>query len=97
MVGHFVISVTDLQLVKLLTPSTLKCSDQSILLLFSPIFPSGKSDCNKISYIIRILYLMQKHLRCKKVRPSKVESYLEVNALRDWRQQDLISEYGQGA
>ena len=26
------------------------------------------------------IYLMQKHLRCKKVRPSKVESYLEVNA-----------------
>ena len=24
--------------------------------------------------------LMQKHLRCKIVRPSKVESYLEVNA-----------------
>ena len=23
---------------------------------------------------------MQKHLRCKKVLPSKVESYLEVNA-----------------
>ena len=40
---------------------------------------------------------MQKHLQCKKVRPSKVESYLEVNASRDWRQQDLILEYGQGA
>ena len=25
-------------------------------------------------------YLMQKHLWCKKVQPSKVESYLEVNA-----------------
>ena len=24
--------------------------------------------------------LMQKHLQCKKVWPSKVESYLEVNA-----------------
>ena len=30
----------------------------------------------------------------KKVWPSKVESYLEVNAWADWRQQDLISEYG---
>ena len=39
---------------------------------------------------------MQKHLWCKKVQPSKVESYLEVNAWTDWRQQDLISEYGQG-
>ena len=29
--------------------------------------------------------------------PSKVESYLEVNALTDWQQQDLISEYDQGA
>ena len=39
--------------------------------------------------------LMQKHLWCKKVWPSKIESYLEVNTLTDWRQQDLISEYGQ--
>ena len=31
----------------------------------------------------------------KKVQPSKVESYLEVNAWTDWRQQDLTSEYGQ--
>ena len=31
-------------------------------------------------YIYIYIYLMQKHLRCKKVRPSKVESYLEVNA-----------------
>ena len=31
------------------------------------------------------------------MQPSKVESYLEVNAYTDWRQQDLISEYGQGA
>ena len=31
----------------------------------------------------------------KKVQPSKVESYLELNAWTDW-QQDLISEYGQG-
>ena len=41
--------------------------------------------------------LMQKHLQCKKVQLSKVESYLEVNARTDWRQEDLISEYGQGA
>ena len=33
----------------------------------------------------------------KKVQPSKVESYLEVSAWTDWQQQDLISEYGQGA
>ena len=39
---------------------------------------------------------MQKHLRRKKVRPSKVESYLELNIQADWRQQDLISECGQG-
>ena len=32
----------------------------------------------------------------KKARPSKVESYLEVNTYADWRQQDLISECGQG-
>ena len=25
---------------------------------------------------------MQKHLRCKKVRPSKVESYLEVKCMK---------------
>ena len=31
----------------------------------------------------------------KKVRPSKVESYLELNAWTDWWQQDLISEYDQ--
>ena len=33
----------------------------------------------------------------KKVRPSKVESYLEVNACTNWWQQDLISEYSQEA
>ena len=33
----------------------------------------------------------------KMVRASKVESYLEVNTCKDWRQQDLISEYAQGA
>ena len=40
---------------------------------------------------------MQKHFGVKKVRPSKVESYLEVNTRTqaDW-QQDLISECGQG-
>ena len=40
---------------------------------------------------------MQKHLLCKKVWPSKVESYLKVNVQTDCKQQDLISEYGQGA
>ena len=41
----------------------------------------------------------KKHLQCKerKVQPSKVESYLDVNALRGWQQQDLILEYSQGA
>ena len=38
---------------------------------------------------------MQKHLQCKKVRSSKVESFQEVNACTDWRKKDLISEYGQ--
>ena len=33
----------------------------------------------------------------KKVRPSKIESYLEVIAWTDWQQQDLISEYGEKA
>ena len=33
----------------------------------------------------------------EKVHSSKVESYLEVKAWTDWQQQDLISEYGQGA
>ena len=46
-------------------------------------------------------YLMQKHLWCKKVWiisvvPNKVELYLEVKALIDWWQQDLISVCGQG-
>lgn len=27
---------------------------------------------------------------------NKVESCLEVSALRDWQQLDLVSEYGQG-
>ena len=31
----------------------------------------------------------------KKVWLSKVESYLEVNALTDWQQKDVISECGQ--
>ena len=30
------------------------------------------------------------------MRPSKVESYPEVNTWADWRQQDLISECSQG-
>ena len=33
----------------------------------------------------------------KKVRPSKVESYLEVNTRAEWQQQNVISEYTQGA
>ena len=32
----------------------------------------------------------------KKARPSKVESYLEVNTRADWQQEDLILECGQG-
>ena len=40
---------------------------------------------------------MQKYLQCKNVQPSKVESYMEVNARTDQQQQDLIPEYGQGA
>ena len=32
----------------------------------------------------------------KKAWPSKVESYLEVNAQTDWGQEDLISESGKG-
>ena len=32
----------------------------------------------------------------KKVWPSKVESYLKINAWRDQQQQDLISDCGQG-
>ena len=39
---------------------------------------------------------MQKHLQCKKAWPSKLESYLEVNAWTNKWQQDLISEYDQG-
>ena len=46
---------------------------------------------------IRIVYLMQKHFWCKKVLPSKVESYLEVNTWADCRQEDLISECSQGS
>ena len=49
--------------------------------------------------IFGLLYnkeLMQKHLWCEKVEPSKVESYLAVNAWTDLQYQDLISEYGQG-
>ena len=46
-------------------------------------------------------YLTQKYLWCKKVWiisvvPNKVELYLEVKALTDWWQQDLISVCGQG-
>ena len=31
----------------------------------------------------------------KKMWPSKLESYLEMNALADWQQQNLISKYSQ--
>ena len=31
-----------------------------------------------------------------KVWPSKIESYLEVNAWTDWQQEDLMSQYSQG-
>ena len=41
-------------------------------------------------------YLIQNTFGVKKAQPSKVESYLEVNTWEDWRQQDLISECGQG-
>ena len=43
-----------------------------------------------------IANLIQNTFGVKKARPSKVESYLEVNTWADWRQQDLISECGQG-
>ena len=47
------------------------------------------------SYVLsRVCHV--KHLQCKKVWPSKIDSYLEVNAWTDWRHQDLISEYSQG-
>ena len=36
-------------------------------------------------------------LGVKKVWPSKVESYLEINVWTDYQQLDLISEYGQEA
>ena len=39
---------------------------------------------------------MQKTFGIKKVWPSKVELYLEVNAWTYWWQQDLISEYAYG-
>ena len=42
------------------------------------------------------IYLIQNTFGVKKARSSKVESYLEVNIRADWRQQDLISECGQG-
>ena len=38
---------------------------------------------------------MQNTFGVKKVQPSKVESYLEVNAWTGWQQEDLISEYTQ--
>ena len=38
------------------------------------------------------MYLMQNAFGVKKVWPSKVESYLAVNAWTDQQQQDLISE-----
>ena len=40
-------------------------------------------------------YLIQKHRWCKKVQPSKVESYLEMNTQTNWQQQDLILVYSQ--
>ena len=40
----------------------------------------------------------KKHLQLyTKVRPSEVESYLKLIAWTEWQQEDLISEYGQGA
>ena len=39
---------------------------------------------------------MQNIFGATKSEPSKVESYLEVNAWTDWWQEDLISEYTQG-
>ena len=39
-------------------------------------------ECDEYEFSIHLgkFYLMQKHLWCKKVQPSKMESYLEVNA-----------------
>ena len=39
---------------------------------------------------------MQNTFGVKKIRPSKIESYLEEIAGRDRQQQGLISEYSQG-
>ena len=45
--------------------------------MFSIII-QAKYICYQITYLSVILHLMQKHLRCKKVQPSKVESYLKL-------------------
>ena len=51
-----------------------------------------------IQNIFGFLYnkeLMQKHLLCDKVEPSKVESCMAVSAWTNLWHQDLISEYSQ--
>ena len=49
-----------------------------------------------VTYMYSINYSCKNTFGIKKVPPSKVESYLEVNTWADWRQQDLISDCGQG-
>ena len=49
-----------------------------------------------IMYNVYITISLKNSFGVKKMQPSKVESYLEMNARTDWSQQDLISEYDQG-
>ena len=51
----------------------------NITSLCYPVFPICHISAKQLLISIDSIYSVYKHLRCKKVRPSKVESYLEVN------------------
>ena len=48
------------------------------------------------AHLYKLSHVANNTFGVKKVRPSKVESYLEVSAWTDLWQQDLISEYSLG-
>ena len=50
----------------------------------SPIEVPFTAQLSRSNYEYVNAYLMQKHLRYKKVWPTKVELYLKMNARTDW-------------
>ena len=75
-------------------------STASVVGIFRKEFPATDINLLLVAIIINLTKVMRCHAKTclvqRKAQPSKVKSHLEINAWRDWREQDLISECDQG-